>query len=46
MSFAVLGQVASGPVEIEKAEYIATSYPGFTGDMLSLGARMHKEAGS
>ena len=46
MSLAVLGQVASGPVEIEKAEYIATSYPGFTGDMLSLGARMHMEAGS
>jgi len=43
MSFAVLGQVASAPVEIGQAEYIATSYPGFTGDMLRLGARMQME---
>jgi len=46
MSFAVLSQVASAPVRIERAEFIATSYPGFTGDMLGLGARMRMEAGS
>jgi len=46
MSFAVLGQVASAPVAIGQAEYIATSYPGFTGDMHRLGARMYMESGS
>jgi len=46
MSFAVLGQVASAPIEIERAEYIATSYPGFTSDMLSLGASMWTETGT
>ncbi len=40
MSFAVLGLVASGRVMIEEAEYIATSYPGFTRDMELLGAKM------
>jgi len=40
MSFAVLGLVASAPVRIMQAEYIATSYPGFVGDMQSLGADM------
>jgi len=40
MSFAVLGLVASGPVQIEDAEYIATSYPGFNDDMSLLGANM------
>ncbi|MCW8926000.1 MAG: 3-phosphoshikimate 1-carboxyvinyltransferase [Xanthomonadales bacterium] len=40
MSFAVLGLRAAGPVEIEAAEYIATSYPGFSADMEQLGARM------
>ena len=40
MSFAVLGLVASSPVQVEEAEYIATSYPGFTGDMKRLGAVM------
>jgi len=43
MSFAVLGLVASKPVEIEEAEYIATSYPGFTNDMGRLGANMQAE---
>ncbi|HEY5774663.1 MAG TPA: 3-phosphoshikimate 1-carboxyvinyltransferase [Xanthomonadales bacterium] len=43
MSFAVLGLVASSPVVIEEAEYIATSYPGFTNDMGSLGANMQAE---
>jgi len=40
MSFAVLGMVASDQVQIEDAEFIATSYPGFTGDMGRLGANM------
>ena len=46
MSFAVLGLVASGPVLIEDAEYIATSYPGFTGDMGRLGAHMQAQDNS
>ena len=40
MSFAVLGMLASGPVEIMDAEFIATSYPGFKDDMNQLGANM------
>ena len=40
MSFAVLGLVASTPIMIRDAEYIATSYPGFTSDMAKLGANM------
>ena len=42
MSFAVLGQVSSGPIRIGDAEYIATSYPGFVSDMASLGARLQQ----
>jgi len=40
MSFSVLGLVASTPIQIEQAEYIATSYPGFVSDMNKLGADM------
>ena len=40
MSFAVLGLVASDRVQIEGAEFIATSYPGFNNDMRRLGANM------
>jgi len=40
MSFAVLGLVASKRILIRDAEFIATSYPGFTTDMGSLGANM------
>jgi len=40
MSFAVLGLLASAPVEIEDAEFIVTSYPGFRDDMNQLGANM------
>jgi 3-phosphoshikimate 1-carboxyvinyltransferase len=40
MSFAVLAQVSSSSVQIEDAQYIATSYPGFTDDMTALGANM------
>ncbi len=45
MSFAVLGLLASAQVEIEEAEYIATSYPGFSTDLNRLGANM-QNAGS
>ena len=40
MSAAVLGLVASGPVEITGAEFIATSFPGFALLMSNLGASM------
>lgn len=40
MSLAVLALVADGPVVIHEAEWIHTSYPAFTTDMGSLGARM------
>ncbi len=40
MSFAVLGLVAGDAVQVESAEYIATSYPGFSEDMNRLGADM------
>ncbi len=40
MSLAVLGLVADGSVEIENAEWIRTSYPGFVDDMRALGAEM------
>jgi 3-phosphoshikimate 1-carboxyvinyltransferase len=43
MSFAVLGQVSSGQIRIGDAEYIATSYPGFLTDMVSLGANLHED---
>lgn len=43
MSFAVLGLIASNRVQIEDAEFIATSYPGFTRDMVQLGANMKVE---
>ncbi len=45
MSFAVLGLVATSRIEIEDAEFIATSYPGFITDMQHLGAPM-QTAGS
>jgi len=44
MSLAVLALVAEGPVAIDNAEWIRTSYPGFVGDMTVLGARMAWEA--
>lgn len=40
MSLAVLALVAEGPVSIDNAEWIETSYPGFVDDMRALGARM------
>jgi len=43
MSLAVLGLVAEGPIEIEGADWIATSYPGFVEDLISLGADVEVE---
>lgn len=43
MSLAVLGLVAEQPVEIENAQWIRTSYPGFVDDMRALGAEMEWE---
>lgn len=40
MSLAVLGQVAQAPVEIDRAEWIRTSYPQFVEHMNQLGANM------
>ncbi len=40
MSLAVLALAAEAPVEIENAEWIRTSYPGFVDDMRALGAEM------
>ena len=37
MAFAVLGARAGGPVVIEEAASIATSYPGFSSDFTALG---------
>ncbi|MDT8437790.1 MAG: 3-phosphoshikimate 1-carboxyvinyltransferase [Wenzhouxiangellaceae bacterium] len=39
MSLAVLALVANGPVAIDGAEWIRTSYPGFVDDLAALGAR-------
>lgn len=38
MSLAVLGLVATDSVEIDNADWIRTSYPGFTDDLSALGA--------
>ncbi|MBY6205721.1 3-phosphoshikimate 1-carboxyvinyltransferase [Halomonas denitrificans] len=43
MSLAVLGLVAEGPVEIDGADWIATSYPGFVDDLRALGAEVEVE---
>ena len=40
MSFAVLGLTATAPIQIKDAEFIATSYPGFKGDLDRLGANI------
>jgi len=40
MSLAVLAMVADGPVEIDGAEWIRTSYPAFVQNLESLGARL------
>uniref|UniRef100_A0A832I1N6 3-phosphoshikimate 1-carboxyvinyltransferase n=1 Tax=Eiseniibacteriota bacterium TaxID=2212470 RepID=A0A832I1N6_UNCEI len=40
MSLAVLATRAAGPVAIDDASSIATSYPGFTADLAALGGRV------
>lgn len=40
MSLAVLGLVADGPVDVDGADWIATSYPGFVDDLRALGAEI------
>lgn len=40
MSLAVLALVAEGPVSIDGAEWIRTSYPGFVDDLANLGAEV------
>jgi len=40
MSLAILALVADGPVEIDGAEWIRTSYPDFARHLESLGARL------
>ena len=40
MSFCVLGMLASSRVEVNDAEFIATSYPGFIEHMSQLGAKL------
>jgi len=40
MSLAVLALGAEGPLEIEQAEWIGTSYPGFVDDLRALGGRL------
>ncbi len=40
MSLAVLALVAREPVEIDNAEWIRTSYPGFADDLRALGAQL------
>ncbi|WP_224784801.1 3-phosphoshikimate 1-carboxyvinyltransferase [Marinihelvus fidelis] len=45
MSFAVLGQLIEEGVLIDGADYIDTSYPGFSADMLSIGAQLERRDG-
>ena len=45
MAFAILGTRASGPVTVDDAACIATSYPGFAGALRSLGGRVVQAAG-
>lgn len=44
MSFLVLGLNARAPVEVDEAEMIATSYPGFVQQMRALGADLQEAA--
>ena len=40
MSLAILALVADAPVDIDGADWIATSYPGFVEDLRTLGAEI------
>jgi 3-phosphoshikimate 1-carboxyvinyltransferase len=44
MSFLILGLASRGPVAVDEAEMIGTSFPGFAGLMASLGARIGERA--
>ena len=44
MAFALLGTRAAGPVTVDDATCIATSYPGFVDDLRSLGGRVRGDA--
>ena len=46
MAFAVLGTRAAGPIAIDDASSIATSYPGFADALTALGGRMEPAATS
>ena len=43
MAFLVLGLGALGPVSVDKAEMIATSFPGFVAAMRAIGARIEED---
>jgi len=43
MAFLVLGLVSAAPIRVERAETIATSFPGFAAMMNGFGARMETE---
>lgn len=45
MSFAVLGQVASGDVQVEGAENIDTSFPTFVQDLSAVGGVIRADSG-
>ncbi len=45
MAFLVLGLAAAAPVRVTGAHTIATSFPGFTGLMAGLGARIEDDTG-
>jgi 3-phosphoshikimate 1-carboxyvinyltransferase len=45
MAFAVLGCRATGPVSVDDGSCIATSYPGFTEALLTLGGRVEETHG-
>jgi 3-phosphoshikimate 1-carboxyvinyltransferase len=44
MAFAVLGTLADGPVTVDDAASIATSYPGFAADLAALGGAVQEAA--
>lgn len=44
MSFAILAACAQGPIEIDGADYIGTSYPAFHSDYTRLGGQLEQGA--
>src|SRR5262249_37318809 len=43
MAFAVLGTIATGPMTIEHATEIDTSFPGFAATLAALGGRVSQD---